>query len=190
MSMESTANSAGVALTMDELREVAAYAAACAEPVLHLFESVHPQDPRPRIALEAALTFARGGRRLASLRVVAADAHRAGRQSDTASARDAAMAAGHAAAAAYLHPLPQATQVKHLLGSAACAARAVELHAGDDHRVGDAELERARERAGPTVIDVLERYPRAPRGRDRTAELLSELDAALRTQGRPDRRGT
>lgn len=168
-------------LTLDELREVAAYAAACAQPVLHLFESVHPEDQRPRRALDGALAFAAGGKRVAALRVLAADAHRAGREADTKSAWDAALAAGHAAAAAYLHPLAQATQVKHILGSAACAARAVELAAGDDPAVGDEELERTRARATPTVIRVLKRYPAAPRGRDRTAELLSTLDTALRS---------
>ncbi|WP_353950120.1 putative immunity protein [Knoellia sp. S7-12] len=178
--MDTAAESDEMALTLEELREVAAFAAACAEPVLHLFESVHPSDPRPRVAVEAALAFAGGGKRLAALRVVAADAHRAGRGADTTSATAAAMAAGHAAAAAYLHPLPQATQVKHILGSAACAARAIELAAGDDRSAGDAELERARERAAPSVIRVLKRYPNAPRGRDRTAELLHNVDTGLR----------
>ncbi|MFC7488668.1 putative immunity protein [Knoellia sp. CPCC 206453] len=169
------------ALTLDELREVAAYAAASAEPALHLFESEHPEDDRPRLALDRALAFATGGRRVAALRVLAAGAHRAAREAHTPAAAEAAMASGHAAAAAYLHPLAQATQVKHILGSAACAARAFELVAGDDHAVGYTEIERARTRASTTVIAVLRRYPRAPRGRSRTAELLSDLDRALRT---------
>lgn len=169
-----------MALSMDELREVAAFAVACAEPVLHLFESVHPDDSRPRVALDAARTFADGGKRVASLRVVAVDAHRAARQADTPAAWDAGLAAGHAAGAAYLHPLAEATQVKHILGSAACAARAVELAAGDDRKRGDAELERARALANATVVRVLRRYPEAPRGRVRTAVLLRNLDSALR----------
>jgi len=169
-----------MALAMHELREVAAYAAACAGLVLQLFESVHPEDPRPRLAVDGALSFAAGGRRTATLRVLAADAHRAGRRAESAATREAAMSAGHAAAAAYLHPLPQATQVKHILGSAACAARALELVAGDDRGLGDAELERMGARATPSVIHVLSRYPNAPRGRDRTAELLHTLDTALR----------
>jgi hypothetical protein len=39
-------------------------------------------------------------------------------------------------AAAYLHPLADAHQVKHILGAAAHAARAAELVAGDDRDVG------------------------------------------------------
>jgi Imm-5 like putative immunity protein len=35
--------------------------------------------------------------------------------------------------AAFLHPLANAIQVKHILESAACAARAFEPSAGDDH---------------------------------------------------------
>lgn len=178
--MDTAAESDEMALTMDELREVAAYATACAGPVLHMFESVHPEDLRPRRALEGALTFAGGGKRAAALRVLAADAHRAGRQADSPAAREAAMAAGHAAAAAYLHPLPQATQVKRILGSAACAARAVELRAGDDGVVGEMHLAVAQQRATPVVITVLKRYPPAPGGGGRVGELLRQIDAALR----------
>ncbi|MBB3082321.1 putative immunity protein [Geodermatophilus sabuli] len=169
-----------IALSTDDLRAVAGFAAECAQQVLALFERDHPADPRPRLAVDAARAFAGGGERTKALRVTALAAHAAAREAVTPAARDAARAAGHAAAAAYLHPLARATQVKHVLGAAAHAARAAELAAGDDRTVGAEDLERARRWATPTVVDVLKRYPEAPRGGGRVAELLRELDTALR----------
>ncbi|HVV19448.1 MAG TPA: exonuclease SbcC, partial [Pseudonocardiaceae bacterium] len=121
--------------------------------------------------------------RTTALRLAALAAHRAARAAHEAgrdAAADAARAAGHAAAAAYLHPLAKATQVWHILGSAAHAARALELAAGDDRAVGDAHIEQARDLAGPVVVRVLERYPAAPSGGGRVGELLRDLDTALR----------
>ena len=85
-----------------------------------------------------------------------------------------------AASAAYLHPLADPHQVKHMLAAAAHAARAAELLAGDDRAVGAEHLEHARRRATPAVVDVLSRYPAAPPGGGRVGELLRDLDAALR----------
>jgi hypothetical protein len=88
-----------------------------------------------------------------------------------------------ASGAAYLHPLAKATQVKHILGSAAHAARAAELLTGDeDGTVGEEHVRRAARRATPVVVDVLRRYPAAPPGGGRTGELLRLLDAALRPE--------
>jgi len=39
---------------------LALWAASCAEHVLHLFESVQPEDPRPREAIEHARAWVRG----------------------------------------------------------------------------------------------------------------------------------
>ncbi|MFW6188516.1 MAG: hypothetical protein ACOC84_11040 [Actinomycetota bacterium] len=89
---------------------------------------------------------------------------------------------GHAAAAAYLPPLARSTQVAHLLGSAACAARAAELAQGGDRRVGKAWIEHARRRATPELVAVLRRYPVAPSNGNRVTELLSALDTALRAR--------
>jgi hypothetical protein len=92
---------------------------------------------------------------------------------------DAARAAMCAASAAYLHPLADAHQVKHILGAAAHAARAAELVASDDRDVGADHIEQARRRATPVVVDVLSRYPTAPPGGGRVGELLRDLDGAL-----------
>jgi hypothetical protein len=82
--------------------------------------------------------------------------------------------------AAFLHPLPKATQVKHILGSAAYAARAFELTAGDDPTAGADQIAQSRILAPPVVVDVLRRYPVAPRGGGRVGELIRQLDGSLR----------
>ncbi|MEU6796615.1 putative immunity protein [Nonomuraea wenchangensis] len=172
-----------IELSLSELREVAGYAVACARTALTLFERERPGDPRPRAALVAAQTFADGAARTKALRDSAWAAMRAAqeaRDAGLAAASDAARAALAAASAGYLHPLAKATQVKHILGPAAHAARAFELAAGDDHSVGAEHIARSRALASPVVVDVLRRYPPAPPGGGRVGELLRQLDASLR----------
>ena len=169
-----------IVLSMQDLREVTSYAAESAQEVLAIFEKTHPADSRPRDAIDAARTFARGGKRGKTLRDTAWAAHRAARDADTAAARDAARAAMCAASAAYLHPLADAHQLKHVLGAAAHAARAAELIAGDDQNVGAEHIEHALRRATPAVVEVLKRYPVAPPGGGRVGQLLRDLDEALR----------
>ncbi len=176
-----TTGTADFELTMQELRVVALYAAESAEVVLPLFEEVAADDPRPRAAIEAALKFAHGAGRMKLQRVTAAAAHQAAREVSDEAAQHAARAAGDAAAAAYLHPLANATQVGHILRAAAGAARAAELRAGGNPGVGDALIELARERASLVLVDVLNRYPVAPAGKSRVAELMKTLDNSLRT---------
>ncbi|MEW2529904.1 putative immunity protein [Streptomyces sp. NPDC047071] len=173
-------------LTMDELRVVARFAAECAQEVLPVYEDAHPGDPRPRAAVDAAWEFANGARRTKVQRVTSLAAHRAAKEAADEAASLAARAAGDAAAAAYLHPLAKATQVGHILRAAACAARVAELTAPDDPDAGLDVLERTRRRATPVLIDVLHRYPLAPTGRSRVAELMSTLDASLRTAARSE----
>lgn len=84
------------------------------------------------------------------------------------------------ARAAFLHPLAKATQVKHILGSAAHAARALELSAGDDPAVGADHIAESRTLANPVVVDVLRRYPLPPGGGGQVGELIRQLDASLR----------
>ena len=165
---------------MDELRAIAGYAVACAEPALVLFQKARPEDPRPAAALHAARVFAAGALRSRLQRTTATDAHRAALDADVPAAQHAASAAGDAAAAAYLHPLAKATQVRHILGSAAHAARAAELARGDDPVVAEYVIIAAAKRATPVVLDVLARYPRAPKGSTRVALLMRRLDSLLR----------
>ncbi|MBB5926799.1 putative immunity protein [Streptomyces echinatus] len=175
-----------VVLSKQDLREVTAFAAACAEVVLEIFEADQPDDSRPREAIGAAREFAQGGERGKSLRDTASAALKAARSADTAAAREAAWAAMSAAGAAYLHPLAQATQVKHILGAGAYAARAAELVADDDRSVGAAHLRRTLGRATPAVVDVLRRFPTAPGGGGRVGELIRLLDADLRSLPRTE----
>jgi hypothetical protein len=172
-----------IELSPSELREVASYAVACARPALVIFERDRPEDLRPRAALDAAQAFADGGMRTKALRDSAWAAHRAAQEAHDAgqaAASDAARAAGHAVGAAFLHPLPKASQVKHILGSAAYAARAFELAAGGDSAVGTDQISHYRGLASPVVVDVLRRYPSAPPGGRRVGELIRILDASLR----------
>jgi len=172
-----------IELSRSELREIAGYAVACARPALPIFERERPDDRRPRAAIEAAQAFADGGERTKAMRDRAWAAHRAAqetRDAGQAAASDAARAAGHAAGAAFLHPLAKATQVWHVLGSAAYAARAFELSAGDDPAVGADHIARSRTLAHPVVVDVLRRYPVAPGGGGRVGDLIRQLDSSLR----------
>jgi hypothetical protein len=174
---------ARIELGRDELRAVTGFAAACARTVLALVERDRPGDGRPRAAVDAAQAFADGAERTRVLRDRAWAAQRAAhdaRDAGAAAASEAARAAMAAAGAAFLHPLARATQVRHVLGSAAHAARALELDAGDDPAVGADRIARARDLAGPVVVGVLRRYPSAPGGGGRVGELLRQLDASLR----------
>ncbi|RQO54552.1 exonuclease SbcC [Variovorax sp. KBW07] len=178
-----------IELSRAELRAVAAYASTCARLVLAIFEREHPGDLRPRAAIDAAQAFADGAKRTKSIRDCAWAAQRAAqdaRDAGQAAASEAARAALAAAGAAFLHPLAKATQVKHILGSAAHAARALELSAGDDAHVGAGHIAKSSALAGPVVIDVLRRYPAAPPGGGRVGELMRQLDASLRAWPRPE----
>jgi len=169
-----------LSLGMEEIQAIARYAAACASPALSIFEEERRDDPRPRAGISAALAFAEGAARTKSIRDCAWAAQRAAhdaRDAGQMAASYAARAAMAAAGAAFLHPIPRATQVKHILGAAAYAARAAECAGGGG---GVDPLDRAVDLAQPVIVDVLRRYPRAPPGGGRIGELTRALDAALR----------
>ena len=178
-------------LTMEELRVVARYAVESAQDVLTIFEQHHPDDRRPRAAVEAAWVFVRGANRTKLQRITSLDAHRAAKAANTEAAKHAAHAAGDAASAAYLHPpgavqgwassTARASQVGHILRAAAHAARAAELHSDGEPGVGDERIEQARQRASSVLVDVLRRYPPAPDGKGRVAQLMKRLDTSLRS---------
>jgi hypothetical protein len=170
-----------VELSMSELRLVARYAAEAAQDVLPLYDAVHPDDVRPRNAVDAALAFAQGAKRSNLQRSTAVQAHRAAKEARTLVARHAAHAAGDAAAAAYLHPRARATQVGHILRAAAHAACALELTGDSDADTAERYLDVARRRATPGLVGVLDRYPPAPAGGHRVAALMKALDTALRS---------
>lgn len=167
-------------LSEDDLREITGFAARCARQALSLFEAHRPTDRRPREAIEGAEAFAGGERRTAALRSQAWAANRSAGETEDPAAAEAARAASQAAAAAYLHPLADAHQVKHVLGSAVHQARALELAAGGDEDVGDEQVRWAVTQATPAVGEILRRMPPAPGGRGRAADLRRRLDQELR----------
>lgn len=169
-------------LSLDSLRVVGAWAADCAERALPLYEMRTDSDPRPRAAIEGIREFAAGGRRLARLRTLALAAHAAAREAGDPVGAAAARAAGSAAASAYTHPLVDVHQTKHIVGAAAYAALAIELHHAGDRSVGDGEVRRAIEGAPPEARDVLLQMPAREPGKSRLDTLLYELDAGIRSR--------
>ena len=95
---------------------LALWAASCAEHVLDLFESVQPDDARPREAIEHARAWVRGEVRMMQAR--SAGGHAMGAARDLrGAARFAAYSAGQAGAVAHV--------AAHELGAAAYAIKAV-----------------------------------------------------------------
>lgn len=108
-------------------RELALWAADCAEHVLPQFEQAHPRDVRPRAAVEAARAWARSEITVGQARAAAIAAHAAARSVDEPAARAAARAAGHAAATAHA-----AGHARHAANYAATAAACSAGTAGRD----------------------------------------------------------
>ena len=106
-------------------RLLAAWAADCAEHVLDYFCSQHPDDDRPRCAIEQARAWSRGEISMTQVREAAYATHDAAKAA-TGAARDAARAAGHAVATAHM--------ADHELGAAAYAIRAVRAASSVDTR--------------------------------------------------------
>lgn len=169
-----------ISLSDDDRRDIAHWAADCAERVLALFEANAPSDTRPRDAIEGARAFAVDGKRTAHLRRLALAAHAAARETADPVAMAAARAAGVAAATPYTHALASPHQSKHVLGPAVYQAQARELAAGNDPGIGDEEIRWSIERAASTVRDVVRRFPARSPGRSRLATLYYQLDVGLR----------
>lgn len=174
-------------LTEDDLRCLASWAADCAVRALPRFTAVASADARPREAIAAARSFARGGKRTAALRAAALAALAAAREVDGA-ATAAARAAGYAAAVAFAHPIATVIHAKHALAPATYAALAKEL-AADDAAASEREIRWAIAHASASVRTILRRWPARTAGRGRVDVLLHQLDAGLRRRASPRRRG-
>ena len=164
---------AEVELSLDDIRHVTAFAATCARQALPIYEMAHPNDARPRSAIEGAEAFAETGHRTAELRRIAWDAHKAAREVPASAATDAALSAMHAAGAAFLHPLYSPHQVKHILGSAVHLVLANPKAAAEQIEWIDAQ-------SAVTVRSVLRRFPPPIAGRTRFGVLMVRLDTELR----------
>jgi immunity protein 5 of polymorphic toxin system len=122
----------GGTLTDSDHHLLALWAASCAEHVLPLFESVRPEDPRPRQAIEHARAWVRGEVKMMEAR--AAGGHAMGAARDlSGAARNAAYAAGQAGVVAHV--------AEHDLGAAAYAIKAAVAAASKE----EAEAARAAE---------------------------------------------
>src|SRR3989475_4917181 len=122
----------GGTLTDSDHRLLALWAAACAEHVLYLFESVQPSDRRPRQAIEETRAWARGEIRMSQSRAAGGHAMAAARVLSGA-ARHAAFAAGQAAAVAHV--------AAHELGAAAYAIKAARAAAPEGEGESAGRLE-------------------------------------------------
>jgi hypothetical protein len=112
----------GGTLTDSDHQLLALWAASCAEHVLPLFESAHPDDPRPRQAIEHARAWVRGEVKMMESRAAGGHAMGAARDKRGA-ARHAAYAAGQAGCVPHV--------AAHDLGAAAYAIRAARAAAPD-----------------------------------------------------------
>ena len=138
----------GGSLTDPDHRLLALWAATCAEHVLPLFEAVRPSDPRPRDAIEAIRSWVRG--ELGMMQSRAAGGHAMGAARDLrGAARNAAYAAGQAAAVAHV--------AEHELGAAAYAIRAVRAAApvGESKAAARAECRWQRDQLPAGIRDLV-----------------------------------
>ena len=138
----------GGTLTDADHRLLALWAAACAEHVLHCFESVQPSDPRPRQAIEQARAWTRGEIRMSQARAAAGHANAAARDL-TGAARHAAYAAGQAAVVAHV--------AAHELGAAAYAIKAVAAAApaGEGEHASRRECRWQRDQLPDTIRELV-----------------------------------
>ena len=122
----------GGTLTDSDHHLLALWAASCAEHVLDLFESVQPEDPRPREAIEQVRAWVRGEVKMMQARAAGGHAMGAARELREP-ARHAAYAAGQAAAVAHV--------AAHELGAAAYAIKAARAAAPEGESEAARRLE-------------------------------------------------
>lgn len=167
-------------LSIESLRALGGWAAGCAERALPIYESQPNADSRPRAAVEGIRVFASGGGRTARLRTLSLAAFAAAREIHHPAAEAAARAAGLAASSAYTHPLVDVQQTKHIVGPAAYAALAQELHHGGDPSASGKEIAWALERVPPQVTEILSHMPARGMGKSRLENLMYLVDSGIR----------
>ena len=138
----------GGTLTDADHQLLALWAAACAEHVVHHFESARPADRRPRRAIDLARAWARGEASMTQARDAAGHANAAARDLSEP-ARHAAFAAGQAAAVAHV--------AAHELGAAAYAIKAARAAAleGEAEPAGRLECQWQREQLPEAIRDLV-----------------------------------
>ena len=138
----------GGTLTDSDHHLLAVWAAACAEHVLHLFESAKPSDSRPRHAIEQARAWVRGEITMTQARAAGGHAMAAARDLSGAP-RHAAYAAGQAAVVAHV--------AAHELGAAAYAIKAARAAApeGEGEKMGRLECRWQRDQLPDVIRDLV-----------------------------------
>jgi hypothetical protein len=138
----------GGSLTDADHHLLGLWAASCAEHVLHLFESVQPEDPRPRRAIEQVRAWTRGEVRMMQARAAGGHAMAAARELRGAP-RHAAFAAGQAAVVAHV--------AAHELGAAAYAIKAARAAApdGEADAAGRRECRWQRDQLPATIRELV-----------------------------------
>lgn len=138
----------GGTLTDSDHHLLALWAALCAEHVLHLFESAHPGDPRPRQAIEHARAWVRGEVKMMESRAAGGHAMEAARDKRGA-ARHAAYAAGQAGVVAHV--------AAHELGAAAYAIKAARAAApeADAEAAGQLECQWQRDQLPAAIRELV-----------------------------------
>ena len=138
----------GGTLTDADHHLLALWAASCAEHVLHLFESVRPEDPRPREAIEHARAWVRGEVTMMQARAAGGHAMGAARNLRGA-ARHVAYAAGQAGAVAHV--------AAHELGAAAYAIKDARASApeGDGEAAGRLECQWQRDQLPEAIRELV-----------------------------------
>lgn len=138
----------GGTLTDADHQLLALWAASCAEHVLHLFEAVRPDDPRPRNAIEHARAWVRGEVTMQQARTAAGRANTAARDLRGAP-RHAAYSAAQAAVVAHV--------AAHELGAAAYAIKAARAAApaAEAESAGRLECAWQREQLPEAIRDLV-----------------------------------
>lgn len=139
----------GGPLDMTRHRLLASWAADCAEHVLPLFTRSHPDDDRPRLAIEAARAWSRGEITVDAAREAAFAAHAAAREATDDAARAAARAAGQAVSTPHM--------ADHSLGPVYYAVKAVKLASppSDAEAAGEREQQWQRARLPEPVRELV-----------------------------------
>jgi hypothetical protein len=132
-------------------KALAVWAAQCAEHVLRLFEKQHPQDPRPRKAIDALRTWIRTGEfSMAVIRRASLDAHAAARAAGPGTAACfAARAAGQAVATAHVP--------SHCIGAAWYGAKAAD--AAESLAERQWQRKRLPEQLLPYILELSQKKP-------------------------------
>ena len=118
-------------------RTLALWSIDCAKHVMHYFEKEHPEDKRPRKAIETLQSWINTGVfKMDTVRKVSLDSHAAAREvGEDNAARSAARAAGQAVATAHV--------LTHSIGSAIYALQAI--HRASNASDADAAVAKERD---------------------------------------------